>query len=199
MADAESAEMRHPSGPKEDAMISLARSRAALVALVALAALCLAPEAMSDSIIGLRPAITAEPEYPVGAFDLNLAPVCAELGPEGSALAFRLDLLFTLQVGGGPASIRNVGLLLGMPWYPFPAGAARRSGFFIGPKAGLSYNVAGGFWSTGPSVELGWSFDLGRVVVDACVEGGATVFLGPGGAARIGSHGGFSCIAGIRL
>jgi hypothetical protein len=170
-----------------------------MAALVMVAALCLAPRAFPDSVLGIRPAITAEPEYPAGVFDVNLAPVCAELGPGGSAIALRLDLLFTLQVGGGPASIRNVGLLLGLPWYPFSAGAARRSGFFVGPKAGLSYNVADGFWSTGPSVELGWSFDLGRAVVDACVEGGATIFLGPGGATRIGSHGGISCIAGFRL
>jgi hypothetical protein len=175
--------------------LSPSRRRAALLVIVALG---LAPRAFPDTVLGFRPSITAEPEYPAGAFDLNLAPLCAELGPGGSALALRLDLLFTLQVGAGPASIRNVGLLLGLPWYPFSAGAARRSGFFVGPKAGLSYNVAGGFWSTGPSVELGWSFDLGRVVVDACVEGGATVFLGPGGA-RVGGHGGASCIAGIRL
>lgn len=179
-------------------MKTLDRPKAAIAAIAAIASLCLAPRAESESIIGLRPAITAEPEYPAGVFDVNLAPLCAELGPDGSALALRLDLLFTLQVGGGSASIRNVGLLLGMPWYPFSAGAARRSGFFVGPKAGLSYNVAGGFWSTGPSVELGWSFDLGRAVVDACVEGGATVFLGPRGA-RVSGHGGATCIAGIRL
>jgi hypothetical protein len=162
-------------------------------------AFCLAAWTWPETMVGVRPAVTVEPDYPKGVFDVNLAPFCAEVGVAGSPFAVRADLVCTVQLGGKAPVVENVGFYLGVPWYPFTAGAERHSGFFVGPKVGLCRNLPGGFWSTGPSVELGWAFDFGDFALSACAEGGATVFLEEGEPPRLAGHGGLSCIAGFRF
>jgi hypothetical protein len=180
-------------------------SRYAQTFSLAILAFCLSAAAPAETVLGCRPSVTVEPEYPAGAFDLNVLPLDVEFGSRGSPLAVRADLLCTVRFGGRTVSgsaapaLQNVGFLLGLPWYPFPSSDGRRSGFFAGPKAGFGYNLPGAFWATGPAIELGWAFILDRVVSSACAEGGATVFLKPGEIPRVAGHGGLSCIVGIRL
>jgi hypothetical protein len=180
-------------------------SRYAQTFSLAILAFCLSAAAPAETVLGCRPSVTVEPEYPAGAFDLNVLPLDVEFGSRGSPLAVRADLLCTVRFGGRTVSgsaapaLQNVGFLLGLPWYPFPSSDGRRSGFFAGPKAGFGYNLPGAFWATGPAIELGWAFILDRVVISACAEGGATVFLKPGEIPRVAGHGGLSCIVGIRL
>lgn len=165
----------------------------------AIVLLCLSAAATSEIMLGLRPSVTVEPEYPKGVFDLNVLPLSLEFEGEGLAPNLRVDAILTLQLGGERPEIANLGLLLGLPWYPFSPSSGSRSGLFAGPKAGLAYNALGEFWATGASVEAGWSFSFGEWSLLACAEGGATVFLKSGEKARVGGHGGMSAIFGFRI
>lgn len=148
------------------------------------------------AFIGLRPAVTVEPEYPAGAFDLNAAPLVVEWAPDSPHLGIRLSLICSLHLGESTPSLAQVGFLASLPWYPFANGSARPAGFFTGPKAGLTWNGRTGAWASGLAVELGWSFPIEDWSVMLAGEYGFSAFLESDGRGRLGGHAGFSPLVG---
>lgn len=109
--------------------------------------------------LGLQPAITQEPFYDKGEFDINIIPLTVEFPVSKS-----IDLRFTSIVNyhiGGKEGVSDLGLQLVAPVFFLDKREAintKSGGFYLGPLLGFGRNLLNDHYTTTVGVEPGYLF-----------------------------------------
>lgn len=110
--------------------------------------------------IGIQPAITVEPFYEKGVFDINIFPAVVEI-PIGNRVDFRFLPLINYHVGDIKNGISDLGFYSVFPVYfkEREKKTARPHGLYLGPVFGIGRNLINEHYTTTIALEPGYLFE----------------------------------------
>lgn len=112
-------------------------------------------------LLGINPAITIEPTYPKGTFDINVLPLVVEV-PLFNNFDFRAISLVNYGFRNYGSALMNLGFEIALPYY-FIFGKSKPvnpAGFFIAPGYAFSRNVYYHHNCSSVYLEPGYSFSF---------------------------------------
>jgi hypothetical protein len=110
-------------------------------------------------LIGIQPAITVEPFYEDGEFDVNVFPLVYE-ARIGQRTNIRIVPIANYHLGGEENGFSDLGLFTILPIFLQKAESryAKTHGFYVGPVLGFGRNVLNDHYTTTLALEPGYMF-----------------------------------------
>jgi hypothetical protein len=150
-------------------------------------------------MLGFSPAVTIEPEYPSGAFDLNVFPIAIQYPSIIDNLDIRFLGLLNYGIRSYGSALINIGGEICLP-YHFDFGPGHpviSKGFFIGPGAAFARNVHYNHTNYSVFFEPGYHFlfnDNFSLIID--MQYGRTFFNYDSGQQIVKNHFGVKVVLG---
>ena len=111
-------------------------------------------------LIGIQPAVTVEPFYEEGEFDINIFPFVYEMRM-GMRTNLRLVPIVNYHFGGEENGVSDLGLSLVMPVFikPVESLEAKTYGFYLGPVFGFGRNALNEHYTATLALEPGYMWE----------------------------------------
>jgi len=149
-------------------------------------------------LLGLNPAVTIEPTYSAGSFDVNIFPLVFEY-PVISNLDVRVITLFNYGFRNYGSALINVGAELSIPYYVnFSKNKpVVPSGFFVAAGSAFTRNIYYNHNNLSVFLEPGYNFSFNNsfaLIID--LQFGKTYFFYDDSSSITGNHFGVKVILG---
>ncbi len=170
-----------------------------LIIILSLAFFAVKAQKEHAMMIGFSPAVTIEPEYPSGAFDLNVVPLAVQFPGIIDNLDIRFLSLVNYGIRSYGSALINIGGEICLPYhFDFSRNnSAISKGFFIGPGVAFTRNVHYNHRSLSVFFEPGYHFlfnDNFSLIID--MQFGRTYLKPDNGVSVTQNHWGVKVVLG---